>query len=343
MYTSDIPEYRVDLALPESERWSKVLRAERAVARRFTADVGSSLSLLRGAARAALAFAYRRWGGRYVCEMESIAGSLNLEPRDVVAMQCSYELAQGYEYAQGYVDALGIFGCTAAVRTFRGHGPVHVRALDWPIPSLGDATRVFRFVDGKREFISVGAVGFVGVLSGMLPGAYSLSINYAPTSQLPGFDFGPAFLAREVLETCDTYVDAVSLLRDTPLAAPCFFTVCGAEVDQFCVIERGRSDAAVRGARASLVAQANHHVSRAMTSRNAPFHSVNEEGGTIYAYSKDRGDTLERHLRALPASASLDEIAGVLDVEPVRNDETYQQMLFAPKTGEWRAWRWVAE
>jgi hypothetical protein len=334
MYTSDIPEYRIDLSLPECDRWSEVLRAEQRAGRRFTGDVAELLTTLPGFVRSALVVAYKLTGGRYVGEMEAIARRLNLELRDVLAMQCSYELSQGYE---------SIFGCTAGVRTFPRHGPVHVRTLDWPIPSFGDATRVFRFVDGEREFITVGVVGYVGVLSGMLPGAYSLSINYAPTSQLPGFDFGPAFLAREVLENCDTYEDAVSVLRDTPLAAPCFFTVCGAKAEEFCVIERGRNDAAVRGARSSVVAQANHHVSSKMTSRNAPFHAVNEEGGTIYAFSKDRADTLESHLRALPANASLEDIAGTLDVDPVCNEETYQQMLFAPKTGEWRAWRWVAD
>ncbi|MEZ4323870.1 MAG: C45 family autoproteolytic acyltransferase/hydrolase [Polyangiales bacterium] len=333
MYTSDIPEYRIDLSLPERDRWSHVIRAEQRVGRRFTSDVAEVLKALPGFARTALLAAYKLSGGRYVDEMEAIAQRLNLDLRDVLAMQCSYELSQGYEK---------VFGCTAGVRTFPTLGPVHVRALDWPIPSFGDATRVFRFVDGEREFVTVGVVGYVGVLSGMLPGAYSLSINYAPTSQLPGFDFGPAFLAREVLENCDTYADAVSVLRDTPLAAPCFFTVCGAQADEFCVIERGRKDAAVRGARVSVIAQANHHVSSKMTARNAAFHAVNEEGGSIYAFSKDRAETLERHLRALPANASIDDIADTLDVDPVCNDDTYQQMLFAPKTGEWRAWRWTA-
>jgi hypothetical protein len=38
----------------------------------------------------------------------------------------------------------------------------------------------------------------------MLPHAYSVTINWAPPAAFPCFNFGPAFLLREVLETCDT-------------------------------------------------------------------------------------------------------------------------------------------
>ena len=103
-----------------------------------------------------------------------------------------------------------LFGCTAGVRWLDGLGMVHLRTLDWPLATMGQATRFFRFQRGAREFVSVGVPGQVGVLSGMLPGGYSVTINWAPPIGRPSFDFGPTFLLRDTLETCDRYDDAGS-------------------------------------------------------------------------------------------------------------------------------------
>jgi hypothetical protein len=39
-------------------------------------------------------------------------------------------------------------------------------------------------------------------------------------------------------------------------------------------------------------------------------------------------------------ASSLDKIATVLDVEPVLNEQSYQQMIFSPRTGAIKVWRW---
>src|SRR5271163_3036200 len=101
---------------------------------------------------------------------------------------------------------------------------IHVRNLDWPLATMGAATRVFRFRRGAREFVSVGVPGHVGVLSGMLPNAYSVTINWAPPAGFPTFDFGPACLLRDTLETCDDYESAVATLTQTRLSTSVFFT-----------------------------------------------------------------------------------------------------------------------
>src|SRR5579871_4664320 len=145
-------------------------------------------------------------------------------------LNCAYELS--------HLRVPKLFGCTAGVRWFDGLGMVHVRNLDWPLPTMAAATRLFRFRKGNREFVSVGVPGQVSVLSGMLPGAYSVTINWAPPTSMPTFQFGPAFLLRHTLENCDSYAAAVQTLQRTPLSTSVFYTVCGAERDQACVIER---------------------------------------------------------------------------------------------------------
>ena len=87
----------------------------------------------------------------------------------------------------------------------------------------------------------------------------------------PGFDFGPLFLLREVLETCDDYTEAVQMLMDMPLSSNVFFSVCGVRPGQACVIERTRKEAGVRRFRGRPLCQANHYGCRKFAARNAPF------------------------------------------------------------------------
>src|SRR5262249_7543465 len=125
-------------------------------------------------------------------------------------LNCAYELS--------HLQWPRIFGCTTGGRWLDGLGMVHVRSLDWPLAKMGSATRLFRFRRGHREFVSVGVPGQVGVLSAMLPRAYSVTINWAPPGSFPSFDFGPTFLLRDALETCDSYDAAVETLARTRLS-----------------------------------------------------------------------------------------------------------------------------
>src|SRR5204863_9880658 len=109
----------------------------------------------------------------YSAEMQAWAEALNVSLGTITILNCAYELSHLP------------FGCTAGVRWIEGMGMVHVRNLDWPLASMGNATRLFRFRRGEREFISVGIPGQVGVLSVMLPKAYSVTINWAPPASFP--------------------------------------------------------------------------------------------------------------------------------------------------------------
>jgi hypothetical protein len=64
---------------------------------------------------------------------------------------------------------------------------------------MGPATRLFRFHRGARKFVSVGVPGQVGVLSGILPYAYSVTINWAPPVAFPSFNLADPFLYQKIL------------------------------------------------------------------------------------------------------------------------------------------------
>jgi len=249
-------------------------------------------------------------------------------------LNCAYELS--------HLRWPKVFGCTTGVLWVDGVGMVHVRSLDWPLATMGAATCLFRFRRGAREFVSVGVPGHVGVLSGMLPSAYSATINWAPAAAVPFFDFGPTFLLRDTLETCDSYEAAVQRLTQTRVSTSVFFTVCGTERDQACIIERTQCDAVVRKMVGPVLVQANHHVADRFCKNNADIlEGADDEDVFSLAGSCKRADTLSRALAEIPDASTPDTVANALNRETVLNQDTCQQMVFYPGSGEVKVWRRV--
>jgi hypothetical protein len=332
MFAADVPTYTIDLEAPEALRWQQVIAAERVAAGRLVAEAARELDRVPELLRRAFARLYQLSGGLYRGEIRAWAEALGVSVGTVTLLNCAYELS--------HIRLPRPFGCTAGVRWAEGLGPVHVRNLDWPLAGLGDATCLFRFRRGSRAFVVVGVPGQVGVLSGMLPGAYSVTINWAPPAGLPMFRFGPAFLLRDTLETCDSYAAAIAALRKTTLSASVFFTACGAEPGQACVIERTPRSAVVRSPDGPALVQANHHVAARFAANNAALDDVAEDEQEFSREgSAARAEALARALAAAGKRGALEEAARVLDAGPVLNKFTCQQMAFCPRTGEVRVWR----
>jgi predicted choloylglycine hydrolase len=323
-----ITTYVIDLDGDEAARWHEVITHEKAVAASLVREVAAEFERVPEIIRWIFARLYHTFGGLYRDEIRTWAEALGLSLGTATMLSCAYELS--------HVRFPKMFGCTTGVRWADGLGMVHVRTLDWPLPGMGPATRLFRFRRGAREFVAIGVPSQVSVLSGMLPGAYSVSINWAPPAAMPSFDFGPAFLVRHTLESCDSYAAAVQALRRTPLSTSVFFTVCGIEKGQACVIERTQRAAAVRPLERPALAQANHHVAARFTRNNRVLREVEEAG--FQEDSERRAEALGRALAESGALGTLDEVAKLLAVAPVCNRYTVQRMAFCPRTGEVRVW-----
>jgi hypothetical protein len=332
MFTAGVPTYRIDLDKPEALRWAEVSAQDRVIAGRLIEEANQEFARVPELVRWIFARLYQAFGGLYRDEIASWADALEVSQGTVTILNCAYELS--------HLRWPKLFGCTAGVRWVEGLGMVHVRNLDWPLEKMGEATRLFRFRRGAREFLSVGVPGQVGVLSGMLPGAYSVTINWAPPAAFPTFDFGPAFLLRDILETCDSYDAAVQALLRTRLSTSVFFTICGTEKDQACVIERTQREGVVRPMTGGVLVQANHHQAERFARNNEELREVvpGEEEFSLEGTGA-RVHTLAGALTALPESCALEQAAEVLDTAPVLNKLTCQQMVFRPRTGDVLVWR----
>ncbi|MDX1946123.1 MAG: C45 family peptidase [Pirellulaceae bacterium] len=335
MFIDQTHEYVIDLTQPEEDRWANVIAAELENAKRLIDRAAADLERVPRVARWTFGMLYRAFGGLYQGEIKAWAEGLGVSVGTVTMLNCLYELSHLPTPSQ-------IFGCTAGIRWIEGQGLVHVRTLDWPIAGMGEATRLFRFRRGEREFLSVGVPGQVGILSGMLPRGYSVTINWAPPAALPTFDYGPTFLLRDVLETCDTFAQATARLRDEVLSTSVFFTVCGIGRDEACVIERTQQGAAVRPLIGPAIVQANHHIAPDFAKNNSAILEVppEEEVFSLDGSTK-RVNTLLAGLAALPADCLLADAAAPLDIPTVLNSQTCQKMVFCPRTGEIKLWRLV--
>jgi hypothetical protein len=327
MFAVAAQTYLIDLELDEANRWAEVISQEKMVAGRLVEEASTAFERCPELLRWVFAHLYQVLGGLYRAEITSWADALGVSLGTATILNCAYELS--------HVPWPKCFGCTAAVRWVEGMGMVHVRTLDWPLATMGTATRLFRFRRRAREFISVGVPGQVGVLSGMLPQAYSVTINWAPPAAFPSFDFGPTFLLRDTLETCDTYEAAVRTLAQTRLSTSVFFTICGTEKDQACVIERTQRDAAIRPMTGPALAQANHHVATRFSKNNEELLevAVGEEDFSLEG-SQRRAMILHDAVAQMRFPGTLDDAVSTLNIAPVLNPLTCQQMVFCPRTGE---------
>jgi hypothetical protein len=326
MSPAGVPEYMIDLTRPEPARWAEVIACEKDTAARIVQEAVASFERVPELLRWVFARLYQFLRGRYRGEIRAWAEALSVSEGTATILNCAYELS--------HLRWSRLFGCTAGVRWIDGLGLVHARTLDWPLPSMTQATRLFRFHNGAREFVVVGVPGQVGVLSGVLPGRYSASINWAPPGPRPTFDFGPTFLLRDTLETCNDYEAAVEQLKTTPLSTSVFFTVCGTEPGQACVIERTQRACAVRPMTGPVLVQANHHIDPRFQKYNEELTEAEEgEAESFHQDSARRAATLEQVLADLSSCCSLEETGRSLEVEPVRNQYTCQQMVFCPRAG----------
>lgn len=350
-YSDDIKSYDLDLTLPPRELWRDVIAADSDTARRLfqtgwtvaeeqvrmATHSGLITRMLLGLVPSPIAMFYKLSKGRYVEEINAWADALKLDRSLMIFMQCMYELSH-----LGPKGA-AVLGCSAGVKWIENVGLVHVRTLDWNVEGMGEATRLFNFHKDNRRFTVVGMPGLVGALSGMVPGGFSATINWAPPATNPFFYFGPLFQLRHVLETCDTYKQAVDLLTTTRFSTSVFFTVCGVQREEACVIEYIKTSAwggrqcRMRRIENSPITQSNHYQHPDFAGYNG---AVDTKRSALLSTSRERAATLSDLLAGARAKSPGD-LLSVLNVYPVENDETRQKMIFCPARGEVKVWREV--
>ena len=153
-------------------------------------------------------------------ELQSIAKILEIKLEKLVLAQLCYEMAAA---------------CTTVVV-----GGTMFRTMDWPLDCLKQVTCLLEFrKGGKTVFKAVSWAGHVGVLTGMLPGSYSMAVNYRRSNgtiidnveRAMTLAWPIGYLCRDILENSETYDEARRRLKDSRLISPCYVVMCNTVED----------------------------------------------------------------------------------------------------------------
>ncbi len=283
---------------------------------RFCDDFGDTLHdtgmLALGFCECLLSLFYRVSGGLYRDRLVRWANLADVTPRRLLLTNVMYELAQA--------GATSPFGCTSVVMDTPKDGIVHIRNMDWELLNMGRSTVV---IDGY-DYTAVSNPGLLGALSGMVADEFSITLNWAPPSEVPCWKFGPLFLLQYILENATTYAEAVELARDTPLSTPALFTIAGAA--DACVVERTQKYYKIRNlTKGKPLVTTNHYVTSAMKEYN------DYQENDINTCSRARYRDAMKQARAMKG----DDFHEVLSTEETLHEGTIQQMVFYPSTGNY--------
>ncbi len=197
------------------------------------------------------------------------------------------------------------WGCTTGAADGPA-GPTLLRTLDWPFDGLGRAVVAVRQRGPAGDYLNVAWPGLAGVLTGMAEGRFAAAINQPPL-KLPQLGkiagwvsarisvnrstaMPPSHLLRLVFETCESFGEAVSLIRRTPICLPAIFTLAGTRLGEAVVIERTELEAF----EPSLAAAANHWAgAQAPKGRPRNPSSLDRRAAMIALIAREDNDSLD--------------------------------------------------
>lgn len=254
-----LPELHIDRSLPALERWQPL--------HRFTAQAKELLTIYLGDLGGIEQFggmltAYRDAfiEPEYAAELAAIAAIMGVSEEEALIGNL-------------YYDAIKlVIGCTAfAVDT--DAGPLHARNLDWWTDNglLARDSIIVNYSQSaaSRPFRAVSWPGYIGVLSGMAPGRFAITLNAVLSYDPPALAQPVTFLLRSVFETARTFDEAVDRLVSTEIASDCLILVTGTRQGEMAVIERTPTRAAVRWPKDGYIVVANEYVSLDNTAAQA--------------------------------------------------------------------------
>lgn len=232
---TSVPTIDIDLDRPPEQRWLGLARyrdVANELLEQYIADLGGAgdfSELLDTYTKTHLSESIQ-------AELAGLAQTLGRSPREVAL-------------ANLYYDALKVvFACTAFACD-SNPGPTHARNLDWHTENhaLAKHSAIFDFYRaGERRFRTIGWPGFIGALSGVAPGRFSVSLNAVSSAAPIQLAEPVTFLIRDVLDTAPNFDDAVRRLSETPVLSDSLLLVVGTNTGEFAVVERSPADFAVR-------------------------------------------------------------------------------------------------
>ena len=198
---------------------------------------------------------------------------------------------------------------------------LHGRNLDWGgIPTFGNITAAITFTkNGVPLYKAVHPVGFIGVLTGMRMGAFSVSLDERDLggslvdNVLSAITGGKSigFFLRDMLATVTSFDDAVKLAASEQLISPSYIIIGGIHPGDGAIVTRDRK-----------VAKDVWKMSD--TPDKIFILETNYDHWLPAPTSDDRRDPGLAHMRAVGGSDKMtrDVMMQVMSMSPTHNDQT---------------------
>lgn len=248
-----------------------------------------------------------------------------LEEIKTIAANCDFTEDEVL-LANLYYDAVKFaFGCTAFASKST-NGIWHARNLDWWTEDnlLSKHSVILDYQkNGKSIFKTVGWLGYIGALSGVKVGKFSITLNAVLSEEEPAFEAPISFLLRDILENAPDFKAAKEILELTPIACDCLLLLSGVEENEMVVIERTPKNSRTRKAKDNYIIVTNDYKSFASSGLNE---------NVLQQTSCKRYDKTE----ALLNQNAPNSVQGCFDIisnQDIKMNITVQQMVFNVKQG----------
>lgn len=245
-----VPVYQINLDLPAEERWTEICSNTT-----YKEVMGTLISALE-----------HLFDNSTIVSDLGKALNLLYFPSDLAAEIRGCAIAMDVDFGWLTFVNLGYEvtdACTSIVGNTADGKVIHVRNMDfwdgiWLTDHLKNLTMTVEYQKGgNTEFYATTFAGYVGVLSGMRPGGWSVSIDtrYYPKGGIGQLFYEiiaaieeknsslVSFLTRKVLTEETTYAAAVENLSNDALIADVYYIVAGVNTNEGTVISRNRLNA----------------------------------------------------------------------------------------------------
>lgn len=320
------PVFKIDLDLPPQERFKEVVLAK-------SSEIHALVSLLLSEYPipqflfTAVGFYEEIVYQHHDCyeELQGIAKYAQLSFGEVFLVNFIYEI---------------LAACTSIVSVDKHGNIIHGRNLDYPFqPYLANLTVHLQFYkNNSLIFEGDGNAGYLGLVTGLRPNAFAISINERNKGGalstiyeiLFRRTFSIPYFIRKVLENAENFTSAVEMLSSEEFAAPAYLTVSGVQPNEGVVITRDR-----RGV---------YNISQIDVNSTDQWFLVQTN------YDRDVPDPASDY-RRVPAENRMKEIGRksmddealynhVMILSPNKRDETITSAVMCPKTGTFNTTVW---
>jgi len=255
-----IQEYVMNLDLPANERWNEIAadfkNKTKAMVDYFMQYLPAWTIPLVELVGASIE---KYFPEEYVDEMKGFAKAVDLDEGMVVLMNMAYQLESlGQNCSTSNTTGPGCDDdgppglCTSTVFNGMDDKVYLARNLDWNFPDtlLDCVINVDYQSKNKTVYKGTTIAGFVGIMNGVRPGGFAVSMNARDKGGkiLPNFfellALGaktPSQTLRQTLATEQSYEAAVSKLKEDRLADDVYYIVSGINEDEGVVLSRGRN------------------------------------------------------------------------------------------------------